>query len=125
MSIGGVNERQSVATWRASSIVLIACLVLSALVLNSVTRFGHQYGSHRAPAAYHPDRPVTASDEAQACAFCAAAAVLEPFMPPPSPVLVAPRVHQAAAAIVVLAVGQRYSRAHSWRSRAPPAATPT
>ncbi|WP_019515199.1 hypothetical protein [Sphingomonas sp. Mn802worker] len=104
---------------------LLLWTALCALIFNGVAFSAHRHALHSAPVVSSVDVLHVATSDEGACALCSAAAMLEPYLPPSATVLIAPRGNDAQAITVAAAYDLLSSRAHIWRSRAPPDSAPT
>ncbi len=125
MSKGAVTKRQPQMIRRPVTMTWVVWLALCALIFNGVAFGAHRHPLPAAPVVTSGDVLHVATSDEGACALCFAAAILEPYLPPFATAVIAPRPRDESTIIVAAAYDRPATRAHIWRSRAPPAPSPT
>lgn len=118
VSIGRVIGRPSSTRPVRLGMIALGLIALWSLLYDGIVVRAHH---HPVPVVAAADRQATPAALDAPCALCAAAAALEPFLPP---TLLAWMTRIGAAIVTIAVAGAACAprtHAHHWRSRAPPA----
>ncbi len=121
MSVARVTGAPPLARDNRPTMLLLALLALWSLVYDGTVAHAHQHAAPRVAAA--EVRTTTGAFDAP-CALCTATATLEALLLPTFPVAQMALAAAAAGPFLIRHHAARRSRAHDWRSRAPPHPSP-